>query len=114
MQATLGASPEPKAAMVRLYFGQVHGIAVIGTILMGRGRALFDQGRVMRVQEIPFETIVMDETKRLLAGVHQPILIICGNIGKGHLGMVFVAERVNFAYGAGSGHGLPPLDGNTK
>jgi hypothetical protein len=100
--------------MFWLYFGQVHRIAVIGTILMGRARALFDLGKVSRVEKIPFNMIVIDETKRLLARVHQPIPIICGNLGKGHLAMVFVAERVNFAYRGGSGHGLSPLEGNTK
>jgi hypothetical protein len=105
IQAALWTSPEAKAGMRRLHFGQVHRIAVIGTILMGRGRALLDLGRVARAQEIPFETVVMDKTKRLRAGEHQPILI-CGNIGKGHFGMVFVAEWVNFAYRRESGHGL--------
>jgi hypothetical protein len=109
MQAALWASPEPKAGVFWLYFGQVHRIAVVGTILMGRGRAFFDPGKVLRVQEIPFDIIVMDQAKRFLARVHQPILIICGNIGKGHLAMVFVAERVNFAYRRESGHGVTPL-----
>ena len=74
---------------------------------------MLDQGRVSRVQEIPFEIIVMDETKRLLAGVDRPILIY-GNIGKGHFGMVFEAEWVNFAYRRESGHGVPAIHKRKK
>lgn len=75
IQATLWTSPETKARMLRLYFGQVHRIPVTGTILMGRGRALVDQEVVLRVQEIAIRSAVMNATIRYPAGVGGAISV---------------------------------------
>jgi hypothetical protein len=59
----------------RLYFDQVHRVAVVGTILMGGNRALLEQVPISRVQEIALKIAVMDETKRFLAGIYRPIFV---------------------------------------
>jgi hypothetical protein len=75
------ASPKAKAGMFRLHFGQVHRITVVGTILMGRGRALLDQGQGLARSGNTLRDYCNGRNKETLAGVDRPILIY-GNIGK--------------------------------
>jgi hypothetical protein len=97
IQTTLWTSPEAKAGMPRAYFGQVHRKTVTGTILMGRGRALVDQERVFRVQEIAIRSAVMDEATRYPAGVGGAICVRI-RLARFHSGMVFKAKRAHFVW----------------
>ncbi len=45
-------SPEAEVGLFRLHFEQVHRIAVMHAILMGRNRATFDNELILRIQEI--------------------------------------------------------------
>src|SRR5258708_37508935 len=95
IHAALRASPEAKAGMFPLHFGQIHWVAVFRTVLMGRSRALLIYGFALYVQKIAVRDVVMDKTITSVACV-DPRWICC-KLANRHLGMVFVAERMNSA-----------------
>src|SRR5258707_11540824 len=94
IHAALRASPEPKAGMLWLHFEQIHRIAIFTTVSVGRSRALPIYDFVLHVQKIAVRHAVMDNTLTSVAGIDHPILI-SSKLAKRHLGMVFVAERMN-------------------
>ena len=59
--------------MFGLHFEQVHWIAVLHAVLMGRNRASLYNGFILCTQEIAIRPAVAHETIRFLAGVAHPI-----------------------------------------
>ena len=94
IRAALRASPEAKAGMFPLHFGQIHRVAVFGTVSMGRSRALPIYDFALYVQKIAVRHAVMNKTMTSVAGVDHAN-VISSKLAKRHLGMVFVAERMN-------------------
>jgi hypothetical protein len=65
----IGTSPKAEVGMFRLHFEQVHGIAVMHTVLMRGNRAPLDNEMILRTEKIAVGPAVTHETIRFLTGI---------------------------------------------